>query len=362
MKHYFSLLLSSSVVVLGSVACSVPKQSEDVASAENAIRMGKASLTVNLDAATSADSLRLSLFSRPLLFNDASNDPEWCQLERNGNTWTGEIAMDMTRKDGNVLVVSKIGGITPLAQINVGLDQDNPLILSFSLDADGRISDAESSGGTGFTDWQNTLWTVRDNLTNARIAPADPEVYRDCEKFARFYAKPEILEATDSVLLSLPASLAESIRQEFDRRNAAVLMSYRQYAVDFGGDIFGIDSTEISNPPVDYYRFLNTLDYSSSMLNDLSSSTRHLVDRILNIPALGIAPIADTPIAEWQSQLNEKLTQVIDDPTPLLIDLLTIDSYLQQIEYDHVPLTDTQIGNIKAHYSESDIVKFLIDR
>lgn len=105
MKRYFPLLLSSAVVLLGSAACSSPKQSEDVAPVENTIRMGNASLTVNLDAATPADSLRISLFSSPLLLKGGSSifDLEMCNLERNGNTWTGEIAMDVTRKDVNVL-------------------------------------------------------------------------------------------------------------------------------------------------------------------------------------------------------------------------------------------------------------------
>jgi len=51
---------------------------------------------------------------------------------------------------------------------------------------------------------------------------------------------------------------------------------------------------------------------------------------------------------------------VIDNPTPLMLDLMAAISYFRQIEIDGKPLTDVQRGNIASYYKD-DIGKLVLE-
>lgn len=118
---------------------------------------------------------------------------------------------------------------------------------------------------------------------------------------------------------------------------------------------------KVDEPPLEAYTFLNTIDYSPVMLRQYPyfNPLGDFLLGILRVQAFGIESIGETGIDEWKSDICKKLSNIIDRPTPLLLNLLSGASYMQQIVLDQIPLSPRQIENIRRGYTD-DLGKIIL--
>ncbi len=119
----------------------------------------------------------------------------------------------------------------------------------------------------------------------------------------------------------------------------------------------------LPTPPLDYYSSLNDIDYSNILLSrpGVIGVYPFLKNMIKYLP-VGIQPIGESSVSEWQKDLKQRISPVITKPTDLLLDLLSASSYIMQIEDDNKPLSATQVANIKAGYHDSDLDKIILKK
>lgn len=113
-------------------------------------------------------------------------------------------------------------------------------------------------------------------------------------------------------------------------------------------------------PPLEYYSFLNEIDYDSLLDFYPFVTPNQLTTKIIKNVPVGIEPIGDTPVAEWKAQTKEKLSKVMTNVPDILLDLLSASSYYLQLDEAHTPLTDKQKKNIAEGYS-NDLGKVILD-
>lgn len=123
-----------------------------------------------------------------------------------------------------------------------------------------------------------------------------------------------------------------------------------------------MNDLDVEAPPMESYSFLDSIDYSPAFLmHDPSRSLRPFLYALLRFPDGGFDKIGDTPIAVWQQTTREKLAKAIRNPDQRLLDLLSVMSYLSQIEVERIPLTPIQIANLEEGYTD-DLGKIVISR
>ncbi|MDE6304804.1 MAG: hypothetical protein K2M01_08295, partial [Paramuribaculum sp.] len=113
-------------------------------------------------------------------------------------------------------------------------------------------------------------------------------------------------------------------------------------------------------PPLEYYSFLNVIDYDSLLDFYPFVTPNQLTTKIIKNVPVGIEPIGDTPVAEWKAQTKEKLSKVMTNVPDRLLDLLSASSYFLQLDEAHTPLSDKQKKNIAEGYS-NDLGKVILD-
>lgn len=118
----------------------------------------------------------------------------------------------------------------------------------------------------------------------------------------------------------------------------------------------------VDEPPMEAYTFLNEIDYSSNLLKRLPyTGLKSFLYALLRFPNGGLDKIGETDIAEWQDNVARKLSAAIESPTKLLLDLLTGMSYIEQIEINNTPLSETQIVNITEGFT-NDIGLIILNK
>lgn len=138
--------------------------------------------------------------------------------------------------------------------------------------------------------------------------------------------------------------LENNLRYFFD---ANWRMNYKERA----NRTFNITQS-IDNFPIEYYSFLNNIDFSDSFLNhSIYFGPYYLLKKILMIPGF-LDAIGNQSIDEWQSTAKSKLSTIISNPSHLLLELLTATSYIMQLNDKNHILTAQQIENIKTHLNK----------
>lgn len=176
----------------------------------------------------------------------------------------------------------------------------------------------------------------------ADIAP--PEAYADW----RAYLAAEL----DSLLprrlneafrgLAMPAADSIFVANDLKRRYFGGRM------LTYVSDAERFYAMRVDNPPRDFYRFLNQLDYSGCLLTPLSWGLYSFCERILTAPALALPPIGESSVEQWQTNVASRLEGVIDSPSPTLLDLLAASAYLREMQLSDAPLTTAQTAAIAA--------------
>ncbi|MDE7335730.1 MAG: TlpA family protein disulfide reductase, partial [Muribaculaceae bacterium] len=113
-------------------------------------------------------------------------------------------------------------------------------------------------------------------------------------------------------------------------------------------------------PPLEYYDFLNRIDFSQ--LTDFVPhySPYHILKNILLYFPVKIEPIGNVPVDQWQAQAREKLGKVLTDIPDSMLRLLSAASYKMQLD-DNKPFTPTQIKNISEAYTTDDLDRILLN-
>lgn len=349
----FHTLLTATALAMTCAACSASAQSDatELRFDDNAIQPGSASITVNLTGCNHPDNVTMQVAWTPLLDNIAA-DHIWAEREpytltHQDGAWSGEVPMELLKKNYIPLYIKESGH--PVATLLVGLDQNTPLTLDAEYTTDG-ITVKRHTGGTGLVDSSGKMGHILDA---GGAGLGSKEIYEDCFKFRAWEIDsliPYNIEQTLKGLELQPAERQWLTNEVTRRRFAGRLLCYEEIARTFGLDFVAADTTKIQAPPTEYYSFLNSLDYSPMLLDEMLPDLRIFTNRLLD--RLQIAPIADTPVAEWQADASAKLSAVIDSVTPTLLDLLTITSYLNQIQDSGRLLSTSQKANVSSHYGD----------
>ena len=65
------------------------------------------------------------------------------------------------------------------------------------------------------------------------------------------------------------------------------------------------------------------------------------------------SPIGEQSVDEWQSESKIKLSKIINDPSELLLELLTATSYIMQLNDKNQLLSDRQVSNIRTRLNKN---------
>lgn len=331
--------------------------------AENRISQGRAIviLSVKGDGTFSADSLVGEVYRKTLL--DSSNDGSFRPMQPTYVvSGRAEVPMETLYCNGVGMTICDSRG-NAITSMEIGLHQEEPLDITLIFDRENNIVGVEHSGGTGKVDLTGQNSRIRMNYGSTDITCK--EDWEDSERYLQWQLTNMYPKNLKEALEGEP--LNEGERLEIEKsltRDYFVLhiLPYVRRAKTWGKDFVGVNPDSIVQPPLSFYRFLNDCDLSADMLNDYTGNMHLICRNILYDLPVGIGPIGDTPIDQWQEDVRTRLTQVLDNPSQMLLDLLTATSYFDQIQYRGISLTQRQKGNIKQFYQSSDLGKIILLR
>lgn len=345
-----------------ATACQSQTTTSTQSSEPNAVKIGTASVEVKVSGGYDGDKLTMSAHWFALLDNASISDnsmfltPAPVEFTRSGNTWSAEIPMELKHKNYVPLRIAGTDGLH-IGQIGMGLDQNSPLKIELKIDKDGKITGHSATGGTGIIDWDGKYAEIH-YVWAATPEPTD-DTYADCDKYIKWETQTRMPSFIEESLALVPdATDAERrwIANEQTRRYmTGRLMDYELTARDFG------KCADPATPGPEYYRaFLNLLDYSPLLLDEMIPDLRGFTNKLIS--KLEISPIGDTPVDQWQEGVRAKLSTVMDSPTQTLLDLLTATSYLEQLQEEHRQFSPAQVENIKAFFTADDMGRLLLSR
>ena len=329
---------------------------------ENQVRQGFAevNLAVESEGTWTADSLQCEILWTTLL--DVTNDGKWRQLiPAMFHGGAAYVPMETLYRDNVCLDIKNTRGQI-VESIGIGLHQDKPLNLTLKFDKNNHLVDVIHDGGTGRINYSGRYNNILSDFGTTIITSAKD--WEDSNRFLEWQIQSMMPENLKSLTTAdLTDDERQWIESDLTRTYCATrILPYVRIAKTWGVDFVGVNPDNIQQPDVEFYRFLNDCDFSSVMLNDFSHSLRFVCSNLLRDLPLGITPIGDKPVSDWQADTKARLNVVIDNPSQLLLDLLTMTSFFNQIQYDSIPLSDAQIENVRSFYGNSEIGKIILSR
>ncbi|MDE6535988.1 MAG: hypothetical protein K2K82_08300 [Muribaculaceae bacterium] len=333
-----------------------------IAFPENEVRQGfaKVNLAVESEGTWTADSLQCEILWTTLL--DVTNDGTWRQLIpvyfQNG---TAKVPMETFYRDNVCLDIKNKRGQV-IESIGIGLHQDKPLSLTLKFDKNNHLVDVIHEGGTGRIDLSGRYSKILSDFGFTTITSAKD--WEDSNRFLKWQIQSMMPENLKSLTAAdLTDDERQWIESDLTRTYCATrILPYVRRAKTWGVDFVGVNPDNIKQPDEEFYRFLNDCDFSSAMLNDFSHSLRFVCSNLLQDLPVGITPIGEKSVSDWQADTKARLSQVIDNPSQLLLDLLTMTSFFNQIQYDSTPLSEAQLENVRSFYGDSEIGKIILSR
>lgn len=319
----------------------------------NEIKIGEVEVTVTINGLSSEkldNTAVIGITSQ--LFSEPMENIE-IKLSRNGNVFSGTLPLELKNEIGGFIVS------TPDTQwgIHSAFRQSEPLYVTVEVDSIGNYISSTSSYKDDFTPYEyNDIADAYMRFYGDHTPMASKSSYDSWENVREYELKemlPKMLK--ESVVASkIPDSAWPWLYNLLKCRFAAIqILPYVKAAERY----LHID---VAEPPIEAYSFLNEIDYSDTLLTHLPfSGVRSFLYALLRFPDGGFGAIGDTPVAEWQQMTREKLAKVVENPTPLILDLLAAMSYIEQIEVKETPLTQTQIDNIQSGFND-DLDKIIL--
>lgn len=318
------------------------------------IKVGETDITVTVDSSflSVVNNPRISVITSPIYcgYQDFVETP-LTQSAQNPNIFTGKVPTQTSVAYSGL----KVSNGFSYGMYGIILNQD--LHLNINLK-----SIPNPKGGAPETIWSGdshddtfdslsaSRWFVATDTIREKVPKALYADWRNVRKFEKEVMWESILK-DGGTIKDMDPWVLNSLKVHF---SAFYPLHYAKRAKQW------CDIT-VDDPPLEYYRFLNEIDYSPLLLRQMPycNSLGDFLYSILIIPAIGINEIGEQPIEEWKSDTEKKLSAVIDNPTSLLLNLLSGASYIKQLNRDNKPLTPRQIENIKNGYT-NDLGKIIL--
>lgn len=334
--------------------------SAKAAAQQNEFRLGTFSIEINISGIRdSVENLKISL-SHQFLFNQ-SDHPVYHFFTDNGN---GKYSLSFPAETDRIIASLRIENPRIPMEYAIGtveLNQDSTLVLNCELSESMFIVRPSSMSGFNrytFDVGLNPGTKASQKFYHALYGPYFKRITKPRKIYAaRDSAWREVLRQLDEVLVPLVND--PDLTNGLEPRDSAIVRSNFAYFIYGTGYIpytwvmqkyapYG----NMDQPPLEYYDFLNRIDYSHLTDYFIFTSPCFLLTRILLGFPGGIEPIGETPVREWQRQTAEKLRTVIHEVPDILPRMLSAASYAIQIDGDKKPLTPTQIKNISEGYDD----------
>lgn len=335
----------------------------------NGIKLGNASIEINVSGdKDSVENLRISLGHQHLFAELARSDYSSFKDNGNGN-YTLEIPAETHRVIASLRIANQANDKTYAAG-TVELNQDSTLVLNCELSEAGfKVTPSSTFGFNRYTFdvGKNPGLTVQNKL----VPTFYDNQYKAITQPRKIYAAGdsawhEVLRQMEETYLPLlnDPDLTEGLEQ----REGDIVRSNLAYYI-YGMKYLPYDHLRQKyapygnreTPPLEYYDFLNRIDYSHLTDTYFFVPPTFLLSRMLIDLPVGIEPIGETPVREWQRQTAEKLGKVIKEFPDELPRLLSAASYNMQFGFDRKPLTPTQIKNITEGYDD-DLGKIILNK
>ncbi len=362
MRNIILNLLAIAMLSTGVISCG---KSDD-----RYVRIGTSEIAIELIDGTTPwpDSVYVTATGVSVL-NSYQKFREPTVLTRDGNTWRGEIPMELSHSDNACIrVKNEKDGI--YIYFFAGVDQDKPLNITITRNGKSDFS-VSSSGGTGYigaieaesggiTDVKSLTQRIYHDRCWKISIPDEIYKSRSWSKFINYQLDAIIPAIFDSTLCdnNIPQDKTDIITEQLKR------LYYIDQIIFFKEKAESSGEKRMPEPPVKYHAaYLKGLNFSDEGLLDdcWYPTTIPFLVYLLRYSPLEIQPIGETDIPTWIKKTKYEVDKVFDSPTPLLMSLLATTSYLIQIQEHRIPLTEAQIDNINSFYQD-DLGKIILGR
>ena len=231
----------------------------------------------------------------------------------------------------------------------VAVNQNRPTKVEISLDSDGSIVDYHSNSSDSMTIYEwSALSDIFSNFISDWSYCVPDSAYQLWEQVRDYQLNTMLPGQLNDAFgnRQIPEYAKPWFLNSLKCRFAAIeILPYVKAAERMNGIV-------VDEPPMEAYTFLNEIDYSSNLLKRLPyTGLKSFIYALLRFPDGGFDKIGDTDIAEWEDRVAKKLSPALESPTKLLLDLLAGMSYIEQIEVNNTPLSETQIANITEGFT-----------
>lgn len=337
------------------------------ADASNHIKFGESRITIDGDLPEGAIAVVYvgSVFDMPV-------ESTAYNFKADSGTLNAQVPLDTERAIGILRIMAADG--MPYAIGMIELSQTKPLVITAAKNDDGSLTFRKSNadGVNSFSigrDEGNLSMPVGMAMQNLISLESGKRVINDFGLTAEDFNSPELFGAkVDSLLHFVISNSLSGIEMPKEVSpwlgNNMMAGSIAMWPMNFKNlsAMHGNGATPSASLPMEYFKFLNAIDFSPTILTyypDLPpySLFRHIIN---DIP--GIEPIGDMSVDEWKSRTRSVLEQAIDNqPLDLVLDLLSASSYISQFNDENRPLSPKQIENVKSGYA-GDLGKIILSR
>jgi thiol-disulfide isomerase/thioredoxin len=234
----------------------------------------------------------------------------------------------------------------------IGLDQSQELKLDLVFDDNGKMS-ANATGGLPFSsdDIKNicdAYGIFEDCHTWGEFQTMSPKEFLDHE--LNISLKKRMSAVFDSLAFS--DKVQRYLRDDIKLRFYKGRLFYYKDAVEQSQKMNNIITTDtVAEPDKSYYSFLKDLDLNNPQYL-YCEDYKYFLRGFLKIPSFNIPAINEIPIDEWLLKVEKSVSGVVGFSSGFFYDLLTTKAYIRQIKNDQTPLTNQQISNIKAFFTD----------
>lgn len=241
----------------------------------------------------------------------------------------------------------------------VTVDQNNPTEIAISLDSIGNIVDYHSNSSDSLTIYEwSELSDIFSNFISDWTCCVPDSAYQSWKQVRAYQLDTMLPEQLNNAFENrqIPDYAKPWFLNSLKCRFAAIeILPYVKAAERMNG-------IAVDEPPMEAYTFLNEIDYSSNLLKRLPyTGLKSFIYALLRFPGGGFEKIGEMDIAEWEENVAKKLSPALASPSRLLLDLLAGMSYIEQIEIDNIPLSETQIANITEGFT-NDIGLIILNK
>lgn len=332
------------------------------------IKLGKSTLELRMHGdAPPADKLYM-IFGWANMLDDLDNMTEFTEVD-NG-IYRVDLDMETTRTIGCLKIANQDKNAYALGLVE--LSQGDTLVLDCTFT--GNELNVVPSNPAGFNRYSmkpdlNPTIYINDTFVELQyFLPGKQPLHGITDK-EKVYAAGEdawreVLRQTDEIYsLYLDDAILKEMFQERERDILQSQLAYYIYGTvylpyDRQREIWAPEGNR-DMPPLEYYDFMNRIDFSHLTEPHVYSSPYIILRNIIKYLPVGIEPIGDTPVKEWQRQTAEKLGRVMHEVPETLLQMLSAASYQMQLD-DNRTFSDAQIHNIKEGY-DNDLGRILLN-